>query len=148
LPKFYRKEALCESHDQIFAGQNAAQKSYLKQKSSFFWPNMYTLVLKHTETCLQCQQCKSSRSKLVPLAPLPIPDQPIIQILADLFGPMLWTDKKSAYILCITDAFTKYAVIKLVDNKDAETVAQAIFNHWFCKFSIPAQIQKTEAKNL
>jgi hypothetical protein len=27
-----------------------------------------------------------------------------------------------------------------VDNKDAETVARAIFNNWFCKFGIPLQI--------
>jgi hypothetical protein len=25
-------------------------------------------------------------------------------------------------------------------------VAQAIFNHWFCKFSIPAQIHKNRGK--
>ncbi len=53
---------------------------------------------------------------------------------------MLGKDKKSAYILCITDAFTKYAVVTKVDNKDAETVARAIFNDWFCKFGIPVQI--------
>jgi hypothetical protein len=53
---------------------------------------------------------------------------------------MLGTDKKSAYILCITDAFTKYAVVTIIDSKDAETVARGIFNNWFCKFGIPAQI--------
>ncbi len=122
LPEFYRKDALCESHNQIFAGHNAAQKLYIKLTSSYFWPNMYPHVLKHTQTCLQCQQYKSSRAKLVPLVPLPIPDQPNIRINADPFGPMLGTDKKLAYILCIPDAFTKYAVITKVDNKDVETV--------------------------
>jgi hypothetical protein len=76
LPEYYRKEALCESHDHIFVGHSAAQKSYLKLTSSYFWPNVYTYVLKHTQTCLQCQQHKSSRAKSVPLAPLPILDQP------------------------------------------------------------------------
>jgi len=47
---------------------------------------------------------------------------------------MLGTDKKSAYILCIKDPFMKYAVVTKVDNKDAEMVAKAIFNNWFCKF--------------
>ncbi len=59
---------------------------------------------------------------------------------------MLGTDKKSAYILCITDAFTKYAVVTKIDNKDAETVARAIFNNWFCKFGIPAQIHTDGGK--
>jgi transposase InsO family protein len=144
LPQFYRKEALCEAHDQMFAGHNAAQKSYIKLTSSYFWPNAY--VLKHTQTCLRCQQRKQSRSKKAPLVPLPIPDQPNIRIHADLFGPMLGSDKKSAYILCITDAFTKYAVVTKIDNKDAETVAKAIFNNWFCKFGIPAQVHTDGGK--
>jgi transposase InsO family protein len=146
LPNFYRKEALCEAHDQMFAGHNAAQKSYLKLTSSYFWPNVYVHVLKHTQTCLRCQQRKQSRQKKTPLVPLPIPDQPNIRIHADLFGPMLGSDKKSAYILCITDAFTKYAVVTKIDNKDAETVAKAIFNNWFCKFGIPAQLHTDGGK--
>ena len=59
---------------------------------------------------------------------------------------MLGSDKKSAYILCITDAFTKYAVVTKIDNKDAETVAKAIFNNWFCKFGIPAQLHTDGGK--
>ncbi len=42
--------------------------------------------------------------------------------------------------MCITDAFTKYAVVTKIDSKDAETVARSIFNNWFCKFGIPGQI--------
>ncbi len=146
LPEFYRKQALCESHDQIFAGHNAAQKLYLKLTSSYFWPNVYTHILKHTQACLHCQQRKLFRTKKVPLAPLPIPDQPNVRVHADLFGPMLGTDKKSANILCITDAFTKYAVVTKIDSKDAETVAKAIFDNWFCKFGIPAQLHTDGGK--
>ncbi len=107
---------------------------------------MYSHILKHTQTYLRCQQRKLSRTKKVPLAPLPIPDQPNVRVHADPFGPMLGTEKKSAYILCITDAFTKYAVVTKVDNKDAETVAKAIFENWFCKFGIPAQLHTDGGK--
>jgi len=33
--------------------------------------------------------------------------------------------------LCITDAFTKYAVVTAIANKDAEMVADAIYKEWF-----------------
>ncbi|MFN9909375.1 MAG: hypothetical protein ACK56F_25205, partial [bacterium] len=36
LPEFYRKEALCESHDHLCAGHNAAQKTYIKLTTSYF----------------------------------------------------------------------------------------------------------------
>jgi hypothetical protein len=56
LPEQYRKEALCETHDSIFAGHNAALKSYIKLTTSYYWPTVYSHVLKHTKTCLRCQQ--------------------------------------------------------------------------------------------
>jgi hypothetical protein len=60
--------------------------------------------------------------------------------LEDLFGPMLTANSNKKIVLCITDAFTKYAVVTSIQNKSAETVADAIFKEWFCKFGIPAQI--------
>jgi hypothetical protein len=53
---------------------------------------------------------------------------------------MLAAGHQHNYILCITDAFTKYALVKAIENKEPETVAKAIFSEWFCKFGIPAQI--------
>jgi hypothetical protein len=59
---------------------------------------------------------------------------------------MLAAGRQHKYILCITDAFTKYAMVTAVENKEAETVAKAIFNDWFCKFGIPAQIHTDGGK--
>ncbi len=59
---------------------------------------------------------------------------------------MVDASRKSAYILCMTDAFTKYAVVTSIPNKDAQTVAKAIFEQWFCKFGIPAQIHTDGGK--
>jgi hypothetical protein len=107
---------------------------------------VYSHVLKHTKMCLRCQQRKQSKHKNLPLTPLPIPDMPNIRLHADLFGPMVDANKKSAYILCMTDAFTKYAVVTSIPNKDAQTVAKAIFEQCFCKFGIPAQIHTDRGK--
>jgi hypothetical protein len=65
-----------------------------------------------------------------PLAPLPFPEMPNSRIHADLFGPMVDASRKSDYILCITDPFTKYAVVTSIPNKDVQTVAKAIFEQW------------------
>jgi len=74
FPEFYCKEALCARQEQIFGGHNAAQKTYLKLTSCYFWPNIYSHVLKHTQTFFRCQKQKSSKLKQPPLMPLPIPD--------------------------------------------------------------------------
>jgi hypothetical protein len=50
------------------------------------------------------------------------------------------------YVLCETDAFTKYALVTAIENKEGETVAKAIFSKWFCKFGIPVQIHTNGGK--
>jgi len=94
----------------------------------------------------ECQQRKTGKKRHQPLAPLPIPDTPNLRIHADLFGPTVDASRKSAYILCITDAFTKNSVVTSIPNKDMQTMAKAIFELWFCKFGIPAQIHTDGGK--
>jgi Integrase zinc binding domain/Integrase core domain len=146
LPKRYQKEALCEAHSSIFRGHDANLKTYMKILSSYYWPGLFKDVKTHVQTCLTCQQRKCSNLKPMPLHPLPIPERPNWRIHADLFGPMLTADSNKKFVLCITDAFTKYAVVTSIQNKNAETVADTIFKEWFCKFGIPAQIHTDGGK--
>ena len=146
LPEKYRKRALCEAHNNITGGHDATLKTYIKITSSYWWPNVYSHCANHIKTCEQCQFRKTMPAKSVPLAPLPIPDVPNHRIHADLFGPMAGSDRKKKYVLCITDAFTKFAVATTVNDKEAPTVARAIFEQWFCKFGIPVQIHTDGGK--
>ena len=146
LPGKYRKLALCEAHNNITGGHDAALKSYMKITNSYWWPNVYSHAKEHAKTCEQCQFRKTQKSANVPLRPLPIPDAPHQRIHADLFGPLMASDRRKKYVLCMTDAFTKFAVVTAVNNKEAETVARAIFEQWFCKFGIPVQIHTDGGK--
>ncbi len=127
-------------------GHNVALKMYIRILSSYYWPKLWPDILQHTKTCLKCQQRKYTTDKPPPLQPLSNPNQPKLRIHADLFGPMLATGRQHKYILCITDTFTKYSLVTAAENKEAETVAKAIFLEWFCKFGIPAQIHTDDRK--
>ncbi len=59
---------------------------------------------------------------------------------------MLAGGHQHKYILCVTDVFTKYALVVAIENKKAETVAKAIFSEWFCKLGIPMQIHTGSGK--
>jgi transposase InsO family protein len=146
LPTRYRKEAMCEAHDSILGGHNAAHKTYLKISTSYFWLKMRQDLEHHQNFCLRCQQRKKSTNKRTPLVPLPIPDHPNLRIHPELFGPMLIANSNKKFVLCITDAFTKYAVVTAIANKEAETVADALHRDWFAKFGIPAQIHTDRGK--
>ena len=95
---------------------------------------------------MQCQIRKKSTAKSVPLHPLPIPQQPNQRVHVDLFGPLKVSAQSNKFILVITDAFTKYAEVVPIPDKQAETVANEIFTHWICRFGSPVQIHSDGGK--
>ena len=40
----------------------------------------------------------------------------------------------------MTDAFTKYVELVALENKEADTVAEALFERWFCRYGIPLDV--------
>ena len=63
----------------------------------------------------------------------------------DLYGPL----KSSGYnkhVLCMTDAFSKIAVVVPIPDKEASTVAQMILNRWIYRLAPPAQIHSDGGK--
>ena len=50
------------------------------------------------------------------------------------------------YNLTMTDAFTKYAEVVAIPNKEATTVATEIFNKWICRYGCPSIIHTDQGK--
>ena len=65
----------------------------------------------------------------------------------NLIGPCKKTsDAGNKYVLTMTDVFTKYAEIVAIPNKEAITVADAIFTKWICHYGCPAIIHMDMGK--
>jgi hypothetical protein len=61
---------------------------------------------------------------------------------------MITADSHKKFVLCITDAFTKYAVVTAIASKDAEMVANAIYRDWFLNSGFRPRFTRTGEKNL
>lgn len=148
LPKKYRQAILCEAHGHCLSGHDAIKKTYLRITNSYFWPTITRDIREHIKTCLQCQLRKKNRTKPVPLAPLPVPEMPNDRVHVDLFGPLKTSEHFNKYILCMTDAATKYSEVVAIPSKEAHVVADQIFNRWICRFGTPFKFIQTEDANL
>ena len=146
LPTKFRKRAMCDAHGSLLTGHDAENKTYIRITDSYYWPGIRGDICKHIQSCIQCQLRKKSNAKHVPLQPLPIVDQPNQRVHVDLFGPLKTPHGQKKYILCITDAFTKYAEVVAIDNKQADTVADQILSNWICRFGVPVQIHSDGGK--
>ena len=100
----------------------------------------------HIKTCLQCQVKDEKKKQLSPLQSLPICSAPNQRVHLDLFGAIKSSTNKNNYILCMTDAFTKYAEVVAIPDKEAPTVATEFFNKWICRYGVPSQIHTDGGK--
>jgi hypothetical protein len=80
------------------------------------------------------------------LTSLPICTEPNQRIHTDLFGALTASEKNKKYILCMTDAFSKYMELVAIPNKEADSVADAIFAHWICRYAIPVKLITDQGK--
>jgi hypothetical protein len=118
---------------------DGVQKCKERLQQCYFWLNMDEDILAHTKECLKCQATKANKFQTTtPLQPMPQCSLPNQRIHMDLFGPCKTSDMGNKYILTITDAFTKYSEVVAIPNKEAETVADAGFTKWTCRYGCPA----------
>ena len=139
LPRSLANAAIDNAHGTLLTGHGGIDKTVARVRQLYYWPSLIVDVKQRLTECPRCQKALKSAPCGEPLHPLPMCSEPNQRIHCDLFGPLKTTDGK-AHVLCITDAFTKYAEVCVVENKEAVTVAAAILSNWICRFGIPEQI--------
>jgi hypothetical protein len=146
VPKPYRKQLICEAHGAPLTGHGGISKTNHRLMQYYYWFSMTKDIKEHITTCLQCQAFEKSKQPKTPLGALPQTSMPNQRIHVDLFGPLKTASRNSKFLLVMTDSFSKYAEVVAVPNKEAETVANAIFTHWICRFGCPTQIHSYNGK--
>ena len=137
-PRCLLSDLLQEAHDSCLAGHSAIERTQERITTSWWWPSLKFDVARHIQRCSGCQKTRKSDTKLAPLAHLPVPTERNQHIHVDLYGPLKLSGHNK-HVLCMTDAFSKIAVVVPIPNKEASTVAM-ILDHWIYRFAPPAQI--------
>ncbi len=136
-----------KTHGALLAGHEGITKTKERLLQSYFWPNMDKDISRHIQTC---QRCQARRKDIRPVPNLltPLPQCTALNQLVhmDLFGPLKTSNMGKKFVLCLTDAFTKYAIMVAIDNKEAATVAKHIFESWICKFGTPLEFVSNNGK--
>ena len=141
LPSSMINDLLQVYHSDPLSGHFGVQRTYLKIKSKYWWPNMKQSIIQYIQSCLLCQQYNISRTKKPGLLqPIPPPEGPFQLIGMDFCGPFRTTPRGNQYVLCITDYYTRWVVAVAVPDCSAQTTAETLFNEYICKYGVPATI--------
>jgi hypothetical protein len=142
-----KQDALTDAHGNQLVGHDGIYKTKEHLLQCFYWPGMDADIASHLKSCHRCQLHRTDdRPPPALLSSLPQPTEPNQCIHADLFGPLKMSDSGKKFILCMTDALTKYVELVPLPNKEANTVANAIFDKWYCHFGAPLDIVTDQGK--
>ena len=147
LPQSLKNEVMQQAHGTLMAGHDGTLKTKERILSCYYWNGMDKDINDFIQQCHKCQLRKPSTGHSPALlTPLPQGTEPNQRVHADLFGPLRASDGNKKFILCITDSFTKYVELVALENKEAATVATALFDKWFCRYGIPGTIITDQGK--
>jgi hypothetical protein len=147
LPASLKQDALADAHGNQLVGHDGIYKTKECLLQCFYWPGMDADITTHLQSCHRCQlHHTADRPPPALLSSLPQPTEPNQHIQTDLFGPLKTSDSGKKFILCMTDALTKYVELVPLPDKEANTVANAIFDKWYCRFGAPLDIITDQGK--
>jgi transposase InsO family protein len=146
VPESMRDMIIRAAHVAREAGHGGEKRTTDRVMSCYWWPGVTQHVKTFIQKCERCQLAKAEAPAPGRLHPLPMMDAPNIRLHADLFGPLKTGGNGNKYILVLTDAFSKLAELVAIENKEAVTVARAIFERWICRYSAPQILVTDQGK--
>ena len=128
LPEVLYKEILKLYHDSPFAGHGGIADTLDKIKEHYYFPGMHKVITDYVKSCPHCQMRKVTKVHTkAGIVAYRTPSAPFQVWQADLYGPLPASKHGSTYIVTCVDMFSKYLFAAPLANKDALTVATALY---------------------
>ena len=104
----------------------------------YCWERMAEDIQDYVSRCITCQRTKP-RPHLLPLIEKKHPESaPFERVYMDMWGPTTWKDDEPPQqLLTILDNHTKWVEAEAIEDKRAETIANAFFTTWIARFGAP-----------
>jgi len=141
IPQVLTFDIIDMSHSHELAGHAGIHKTKERCLQYGYWPDMEAQIQDFIKQCLKCQKRRLDHQ------PPPDVSHPLTsctefnhRVHMDLFGPLRTSENHNKYIFCMTDAFSRYAVMSAIPDKEATSVANAVFKEWICRFGVPFEI--------
>ena len=141
VPEGFREKVLRLVHETLLTEHLGIKKTLDRVVSEFFWPGLCRDVARFCKSCDICQRTiRKGRVTKVPLGKLPLIDTPFKRVSVQLVGPIEpCSDKKSRYILTMTDYATRYPEAVALPSIETERVAEALITT-FSRVGIPSEM--------
>jgi hypothetical protein len=123
-------------HDEPLSGHQGQNNTYQKVAQYYYWPGMKEDITDYVRTCKICQKCQRRRGE-APLEPIQKQPTPFYQISVDVQGPLPRMLTRKRYIIVAIDHFTKWIEAHALEEVDAQSIMQFIYEDVICRHGVP-----------
>lgn len=133
VPKHMESQVLSSLHDDPTAGHLGLKMTLSREQQRFYWINYRNSVDLWIQSCVLCQARKNSpKSARAAMKQFPA-SHPNQRIGIDFLVPVRRSDAGNAYILVISDYFTKWTEAIPIADMSATIVADIFVNQYMTK---------------
>ena len=145
VPYAFRNRAMEGCHDQV--GHLGREKCLDLLRDRFYWPSMTADMEKHISSCERCIKFKSKpiRAPMENISctqPMEMLHMDFMEIRQDV-----GKNRNTTNILVVTDHFTRYARAYACPNQKASTVAEVLWEEFFCHYGFPEKIISDQGRS-
>lgn len=136
--------------DPLFGGHAGQNRLYAKIRSLFYWKGMKRDIAKFVQNCTNCNVNKPRNKVKVPLCITSTPQKPFDIVIVDTIGKLPKSNNGNFYAITVLCDLTKYLIAIPIPNKEANTVAKALFENVILVYGLFSEIRTdcgTEYKN-
>jgi len=141
VPPFaMRQDFLRVAHTGLTGGHMGIKKTMDQVQRRAYWSGCSTDVVQFCKRCTECAQYFRGTPKHKGKLQVTEVGEPYERISIDLTGKHPISKSGNVYILTVIDHFTKYAEAIPLRNKEATTVARALFDVVLSRYGLPQQV--------
>ena len=67
MPNELRPQVLKENHDELQAGHLGSEKTYARISECYYWPGLYSEVIRYVKNCKICKRTKTDKQEKIGL---------------------------------------------------------------------------------
>ena len=137
LPKPLRQRVLYIAHYSKSAGHPGGTRLYATLRKQFYWPGMAPDAYATVRNCVECAKRRIKLRRHHSFLRLFPAKRPGEHVAIDILGPLPRTQNGYQYVLCMTDRYSKMALVQPLTNITALTVARAFCKEWVYHYGQP-----------
>lgn len=141
VPLEYRTDIIIQNHAEPISGHLGIFKTFKRIALKYYWPGMYSDVVKVVNSCDACIAHKhQNHATLGHMGRPKSCHRPFQMLSIDLVGPLPPTRKQNCYIFVVTCCFSKYCLLFPIRRATADIIAKILEENVFLVHGIPSTI--------